>query len=336
MKKDCILEVKHLSTSFYTDKKEGVAVDDVSFDVRRGEILGIVGESGSGKSVSVMSVMRLIKGPKGVIKSGEVLFNGEDILKKKQKELQDIRGKRISMIFQEPMTSLNPVLTVGEQIAEVLRRHERMTGKDAWKRAIELLEIVNIPLAEQRVSEYPHQLSGGMRQRVMIAMALACKPDLLIADEPTTALDVTIQSQILELLKRLQMEYHMSIILITHDMGVVAEYADRVLVMYAGRVAEMGAVQDILDRPRHPYTRALIDAIPSMIKDQQELVPIPGNIPNIYDLPKGCNFCGRCSCPIDRCQSEKPEPVWSGDGEWMVSCFAPICEENGEEGAGNE
>lgn len=322
MKKDRILEVNHLSTSFYSEKKEGVAVDDVSFYVNRGEILGIVGESGSGKSVTVMSVMRLIKGPKGVIKNGEILFNGEDLLKKNKKEMQSIRGKRISMIFQEPMTSLNPVITVGEQIAEVLRKHEKMNRKDAWNRTRELLEVVHIPLAEERMKEYPHQLSGGMRQRVMIAMALACNPDLLIADEPTTALDVTIQSQILELLKELQKKYNMSIILITHDMGVVAEYADRILVMYAGRVAESGTTEEILNDPKHPYTQALIEAIPKLTEEQEQLIPIPGNIPNIYRLPRGCNFCGRCRYADELCSTEKPKPVYTG--ERMVSCFYVI------------
>lgn len=318
-KQENILEVKHLSTSFYTDKKEGVAVDDVSFIVKKGEILGIVGESGSGKSVTVMSVMRLIKGPKGVIKKGEIIFEGESLLDKSSKEMQSIRGKKIAMIFQEPMTSLNPVLTVGEQIAEVLRYHEKMNRKDALLKAKELLETVNIPLAEERLKEYPHQLSGGMRQRVMIAMALACNPDLLIADEPTTALDVTIQSQILELLKALQKKYGMSIILITHDMGVVAEYANRVLVMYAGRVAEMATTEQILKDARHPYTQALIRAIPKLTAEQERLIPIPGNIPNIYKLPKGCNFCGRCPYADEKCSSSKPEPEYFG--ERMVSCF---------------
>lgn len=322
MKDETLLKVSHLSTSFYSEKQEGKAVDDISYQVKRGEILGIVGESGSGKSVSVMSVMGLIKGPKGVVKNGEVMFEGKDLLKMNQKQLQHFRGKKIAMIFQEPMTSLNPVLTVGDQISEVLIEHEGMKKREAWLLSEELLKAVGIPLAHERMKEYPHQLSGGMRQRVMIAIAIACKPELLIADEPTTALDVTIQSQILDLLKRLREKNGMSIILITHDMGVVAENTDRVLVMYAGRVAEEGNTRDVLRNPKHPYTKALIEAIPSMVTDRDELLPIPGSIPNIYHLPEGCNFCNRCRYADEQCRKQKPEPTAAKDR--IVSCFHPV------------
>lgn len=274
--KDYILEVNNLSTTFFVDKKAGKAVDDVSFSLERGEILGIVGESGSGKSVTAMSIMRLLGKTKGRVTGGEVLFNGENLLNKNKRDMQRIRGKHISMVFQEPMTSLNPVLTIGDQITETLLQHEGITKEDAYIRAKELLEIVHIPFAEKRLHEYPHQLSGGMRQRVMIAMALSCNPELIIADEPTTALDVTIQLQILELFKELVEKYRMSVILITHDMGVIAEMADRVLVMYAGQVVEYGDVVSVLKKPLHPYTKALIKAIPRLDEDEQCYMQFPG------------------------------------------------------------
>lgn len=293
--KDYILEVNNLSTTFFVDKKAGKAVDDVSFSLERGKILGIVGESGSGKSVTAMSIMRLLGKTKGRVTGGEVLFNGENLLNKNKRDMQRIRGKHISMVFQEPMTSLNPVLTIGDQITETLLQHEGITKEDAYIRAKELLEIVHIPFAEKRLHEYPHQLSGGMRQRVMIAMALSCNPELIIADEPTTALDVTIQLQILELFKELVEKYRMSVILITHDMGVIAEMADRVLVMYAGQVVEYGDVVSVLKKPLHPYTKALIKAIPRLDEDEQLLHAIPGSIPQLYDMPTGCHFNPRCA-----------------------------------------
>lgn len=307
MRNDYILEVKHLSTSFFSEKKEGKAVDDASFALRRGNILGIVGESGSGKSVTAMSIMQLLGKTRGRVQQGEVLFNGEDLLKKTRKEMQKIRGNRISMVFQEPMTSLNPVMTIGDQITETIIQHEKTSTKSAYKRAKELLEVVNVPFAAKRLQEYPHQLSGGMRQRVMIAMALSCSPEMIIADEPTTALDVTIQLQILKLFKDLCQEFNMSIIIITHDMGVIAELADEVLVMYAGQVVEYGDVVSVLNSPIHPYTRALKHAIPRLDEDDQTLNAIPGAIPQLYNMPKGCHFHPRCQFATAICGIKRPE-----------------------------
>lgn len=317
--KDYILEVNNLSTTFFSNKKAGKAVDDVSFSLERGKILGIVGESGSGKSVTAMSIMRLLGKTKGKVTGGEVIFNGENLLNKSKCDMQKIRGKHISMVFQEPMTSLNPVLTIGDQIAETLRQHEGISKEEAYDRAKELLEIVHIPFAEKRLYEYPHQLSGGMRQRVMIAMALSCNPELIIADEPTTALDVTIQLQILELFKELVAKYNMSVILITHDMGVIAETADSVLVMYAGQVVEYGDVVSVLKKPLHPYTKALIKAIPRLDEDEQLLYAIPGTIPQLYDMPDGCHFNPRCSFATDQCRTERP--VKKSEGEHICYCW---------------
>lgn len=319
MNRDCILEVKNLSTSFFHKKREGRAVDNVSFSLERGQILGIVGESGSGKSMTAMSIMQLLGRTQGRVVGGQILFNGEDLLAKDHHEMQKIRGKHISMIFQEPMTSLNPVLTIGDQITETIRQHEKISKQEALQRAEELLEVVHIPFASKRLKEYPHQLSGGMRQRVMIAMALSCHPELMIADEPTTALDVTIQLQILDLFRELCGTFHTSIILITHDIGVVAELADRVLVMYAGQVVEYGDVVSVLKNPKHPYTRALIRAVPRLDQDGQALETIPGTIPQIYDMPEGCHFHPRCHLASDICRRQRPEKM--GCGEHSFYCW---------------
>jgi peptide/nickel transport system ATP-binding protein len=283
------------------------AVDGVSYALERGETLAVVGESGSGKSVTALSILRLVPEPPGRTVDGRILFKGRDLLKVSPAEMRAIRGKEISMIFQEPMTSLNPVFTCGDQIAETLVLHERLDRRSARRRAIEMLELVGIPAPDQRVDEYPHQLSGGMRQRVMIAMALACRPSVLIADEPTTALDVTIQAQILELLKRLQRELGMAVILITHDLGVVAETADHVAVMYAGQVVEFGDVQTIFNRPCHPYTAGLQASLPKLGVRQESLRVIPGNVPNPARFPTGCRFHPRCPVMLNPdCLADPP------------------------------
>jgi oligopeptide transport system ATP-binding protein len=289
-----LLEVKDLCVSFYTHAGEVQAVRGVSFDLKKGETLAIVGESGSGKSVTSKALMGLIPNPPGKIKSGEILFDGKDLAKLSDKEMQNIRGKEISMIFQDPMTSLNPVLTIGYQITEGLIKHQKMSKTEAKKIALELINLVGIPNAEDRFTQYPHQFSGGMRQRVVIAMALACNPKLLIADEPTTALDVTIQAQILELMKEIQRKTDSAIIFITHDLGVVANVADKVAVMYAGRVVEMGTVDDIFYNPKHPYTWGLLASMPDLDNEQgAELVAIPGTPPDLLNPPKGDAFAPR-------------------------------------------
>ena len=296
-----LLRIEDLRTHFRTDEALVRAVDGVSYDVRAGETLAVVGESGSGKSVTALSILRLIPTPPGRIGGGRILFKGRDLLTVGVAEMRRIRGKDISMIFQEPMTSLNPVFTCGEQIIETLMLHERINRRAAHQRAIEMLQLVGIPAAEQRVDEYPHQMSGGMRQRVMIAMALACKPAILIADEPTTALDVTIQAQILELLKRLQREFGMAVILITHDLGVVAESADRVAVMYAGQVVEYCDVRSAFRQPLHPYTAGLQASLPKLGVVQDRLRVIPGNVPNPTNFPRGCRFHPRCPVAVQGC-----------------------------------
>jgi peptide/nickel transport system ATP-binding protein len=292
-----LLEVKGLRTSFHT--RDGVvrAVDGIDFDVRRGEIMGLVGESGCGKSVTSLSIMRLIARP-GRIEAGQILFDGRDLLKLRDDEMRRLRGDRISMIFQQPTSSLNPVWDVGRQIAEVLELHRGMKGKAARARALELLRIVGIPDPERRLAAYPHEMSGGMAQRVMIAMALACEPELLIADEPTTALDVTIQAQILDLIRKLREETGTAVILITHDLGVVAEMCDRVAVMYAGEIVEQTDVTALFRDPLHPYTRGLIGSIPVVGDERDELAVIPGNVPNLIDLPQGCRFAPRCAARV--------------------------------------
>ncbi|GIO26635.1 ABC transporter ATP-binding protein [Ornithinibacillus bavariensis] len=301
-----LLEVKNLHTHFFT--KTGVvrAVDGVNFDVKPGETLGIVGESGSGKSITAMSILGLIPSPPGRIVDGEILFKGEDLLKKSENQMRQIRGKEISMVFQDPMTSLNPVFSVEKQMVETVLAHEKVTKKQARDRAIELLNLVGIPDPSKRVKNYPHEFSGGMRQRVMIAMALACNPSLLIADEPTTALDVTIQAQILELFKKMQKELDMAIIMITHDLGVVAEVCDRVLVMYAGKPAEFTDTKKLFDQGKHPYTLGLMNSIPKISPNKEKLIPITGLPPNLGDLPKGCSFAPRCKHVMDSCLSIDP------------------------------
>ena len=304
------LLVKNLKISFAVLKKELIAVRGISYQLNQGEILALVGESGCGKTVSALSILRLIQEPPGKIMSGEILFSGKDLLKLKKKELQNLRGKDIAMIFQDPMTSLNPVLTIGEQIIETLLRHTSLSRKKAREKSFRLLEQVEIPSPKQKLDQYPHQLSGGMRQRAMIAMALSCSPRILIADEPTTALDVLIQAQILSLLKRIKNDTQMSILLITHDLGVVAEVAERVMVMYAGEIVESGLVDDIFRSPLHPYTLGLMESIPKLETTQQKLPKlkeISGTVPSLLQVPTGCPFHPRCSAAETRCKTDKPK-----------------------------
>jgi oligopeptide/dipeptide ABC transporter ATP-binding protein len=312
------LEVKNLKTQFKT--KNGVvnAVNNVSFSVEQGEVVAIVGESGSGKSVTSLSIMRLIDKP-GEIAGGEILFEGEDLLKKSKKEMQNIRGNKISMIFQEPMTSLNPVYTIERQLCETLIRHKNLSKKEASKEAVKMLELVGLPSPEKRIKDYPHQMSGGMRQRIMIAMALACSPKLLIADEPTTALDVTIQAQILDLMLNLKEKFGTSILLITHDLGVVAETADKVVVMYCGEAVEKSRVNELFENPLHPYTEGLLMSIPKIDEEKKKLFMIDGVVPNPLDLPKGCSFSTRCIKCMDICKEVKPGLTKVGERE--VRCF---------------
>lgn len=324
-----LLEVKNLKTGFRTDDGHFLAVDDVSFSVEKGKTLGIVGESGCGKSVTSLSIMRLIQSP-GQIEGGEILFDGQSLLKKSDDEMRAIRGNDISMIFQEPMTSLNPVFTCGEQIEEAVRLHQKGLNKEQiTARAIEMLRLVGIPSPEKRHGEYPHQLSGGMRQRVMIAMAISCNPKLLIADEPTTALDVTIQAQILDLMRKLQKEFQAGMILITHDLGVVAEMCNEVAVMYAGKVVEYGTVEDIFYRPQHPYTKGLLESIPHFESGQrlEKLKTISGLVPSLLNLPKGCRFRDRCQYAVEQCQTVHPplEPVKNRKSDLhQVACYRPL------------
>ncbi|MGW8114363.1 ABC transporter ATP-binding protein [Caproicibacterium sp. NSD3] len=302
-----LLEVKNLVTEFHMKRGTVKAVNNISYQVDQGEILAIVGESGSGKSVSSLSIMGLIRSP-GEIAAGEIIYNGQDLLKLSQKEMQKIRGDKISMIFQEPMTSLNPVYRVGDQITESILTHMKISKEEAKKRAIKMLETVGIPSPADRFNDYPHQMSGGMRQRVMIAMALSCDPELLIADEPTTALDVTIQAQILDLLKQMRDKFHMAVLLITHDLGVVAETADRVLVMYCGQVVEEADVKELFEKPLHPYTLGLLKSIPRLEDESKEpLYMIKGMVPNPLHMPSGCPFSDRCERCMERCRKEMPE-----------------------------
>lgn len=305
--KDNILEVKNLHVEFKTDRGLVKAVDGVNLTLKRGETLALVGESGSGKSVTGLSLMGLIPNPPGKITQGEVLFEGRDILKCKPKELRDLRGNRISMIFQDPMTSLNPFLKISTQLMETIEIHQKLSKKEARMKAIEMLELVGIPSPEMRIDLYPHQFSGGMRQRVMIAIALSCKPDVLIADEPTTALDVTIQSQIIEIMQNLSKELGTSIIMITHDLGVVAGMSHRVSVMYAGRIVETGSNEDIFERPSHPYTKGLIQSVPRLDQpSHQKLYTIGGMPPNLSNLPQACYFHTRCPNVMDICKTQYP------------------------------
>ena len=304
------LLVKNLKVSFSTSKKELIAVRGISYQLNQGEILALVGESGCGKTVSALSILRLIQEPPGKIVSGEIIFAGKDLLKLKKKELQDRRGKDIAMIFQDPMTSLNPVLTIGEQIIETLLRHTSLSRKKAREKSFRLLEQVEIPSPLQKLDQYPHQLSGGMRQRAMIAIALSCSPRILIADEPTTALDVLIQAQILSLLKKIKNDTQMSILLITHDLAVVAEVAERVMVMYAGEIVESGSVNDLFRSPLHPYTIGLIESIPTLESTQQKLSKlkeISGTVPSLSQVPFGCPFHPRCPTAETRCKTDKPK-----------------------------
>ncbi|MGE8203426.1 ABC transporter ATP-binding protein [Heyndrickxia sp. NPDC080065] len=303
-----LLEVKDLHVSFGTYAGEVQAVRGVSFEVKQGEAIAIVGESGCGKSVTAKSIMKLLSTPPAKYKSGSILFNGTDLIPKNEKEMRRIRGNDISMIFQDPMTSLNPTSKIGNQIMEAILQHNKVSRKEAWMVAKEMLELVGIPQPEKRLSQYPHEFSGGMRQRAMIAMALACRPKLLIADEPTTALDVTIQAQILELMKDLQKKTDTSIILITHDLGVVAEMCNRVIVMYAGKVVETGTVEEIFENPQHPYTRGLLKSMPRLDMDKNEpLLPIVGTPPDLLEPPKGCSFYARCEMAMKICKDYSPE-----------------------------
>lgn len=308
-----LLEVKNLKTFFFTEEGVVKAVNDVSFEVDKGETLGLVGESGCGKSVTSLSIMKLIPNPPGKILGGNIFFEGEDIVNVSENEMHNIRGNKISMIFQEPMTALNPVFTVGHQISEVFTLHQNISKKEAKDRTIELLKIVGIPEPEKRFNQYPFELSGGMRQRVMIAMALTCNPKLLIADEPTTALDVTIQAQILELIKEMQHKFNSAVILITHDLAVIAETVDHVAVMYAGVIVEKTEVKRLFKNPMHPYTIGLLNSIPVLGQRGKELQEIPGRVPNLIDLPKGCYFADRCNrrmpiCSQQECELREVEP----------------------------
>lgn len=317
---DTILQVDNLVTTFQSAGKTIRAVDDCSFRVTKGKTLGIVGESGSGKSVTSLSIMRLIPNPPGKITSGKIIFEGQNLLELSEEEIRAIRGNKVSMIFQEPMTSLNPVYTIGNQISEMFILHKGATRKQARELSIEMLKQVRIPSPEKRIDDYPHQLSGGMRQRVMIAMALACKPHLLIADEPTTALDVTIQSQILALMNQLQEENNMGIILITHDFGVVAQTCDDVAVMYAGRIVEKASSRDIFSNPKHPYTQSLLAAIPKLGEKRDRLNTIPGVVPSLGNLPKGCRFQDRCSRVSSECKTIEPF-LEEKEKNRLVACF---------------
>ena len=326
---DKILEVKNLKTAFETESGNVLAVDDVSFSVSRGKTICLVGESGCGKSVTSLSIMRLVPSPPGKIAGGEILYEGKDLLKLSNPEMRKIRGKEISMIFQEPMTSLNPVFTIGNQICEAIELHQDLPRGKVKEKAVEMLSLVGIPSPERRFDDYPHQLSGGMRQRVMIAMALSCNPKILIADEPTTALDVTIQAQILDLLRGLQSKLGMGLILITHDLGVVAEMADEVIVMYAGRVVEQASVRDLFASPKHPYTRGLLRSVPVLSVDakafanRKRLETIPGIVPSLLELPKGCRFQDRCPQVGDDCRAREPELRVISAGH-SIRCFRDL------------
>jgi len=315
-----LLEVSDLKTHFFTDDGVVKAVDGVSFSIEEGETFGLVGESGCGKSVTALSVIRLIPDPPGKIVDGKIYLEGEDLVKKSEKEMQKVRGNKISMIFQEPMTSLDPVFTIGSELMEVIQLHQDLDKKEARKKAIKMLRIVGIPEPEKRIKEYPHQLSGGMRQRAMIAMALSCNPQLLIADEPTTALDVTIQAQILRLIDKLKEDFSAAVLLITHDLGVIAETCKNVAVMYAGKIVEYGRVEDIFENPLHPYTVGLNKAIPRLDIDTERLQIIEGTVPNLIEMPPGCKFHPRCPYAMDICAKEEP-PLKKREGNHLSRCY---------------
>jgi oligopeptide transport system ATP-binding protein len=322
-----LLDVRNLHTVFATGDGVVHAVNGVSYTVKPGEALGLVGESGGGKSVSALSLMRLIPNPPGRISDGEILFDGRDLLKLSDEEMRRIRGKEIAIIFQDPMSSLNPVLTIGRQISEALELHEGLNGAKARERTVELLDLVGIPSASSRVDDYPHQFSGGMRQRVMIAMALSCNPKLLIADEPTTALDVTIQAQILDLIARLRKELGMAVILITHDLGVVAGVCERINVMYAGHIVESGTAEELFANPRHPYTLGLLRSVPRIDQPRREkLIPIEGLPPDLIDPPPGCPFAPRCAYAVERCLDENPELEPVGPAH-VAACWVDVAKE---------
>jgi oligopeptide/dipeptide ABC transporter ATP-binding protein len=317
---ESVLSVRGLRTHFVTPERTVKAVDGLSYELGAGKTLAVVGESGSGKSVHALSILGLLPSPPAKVIAGEILFRGEDLLKMPARKMREIRGNRVAMIFQEPMTSLNPVLTVGEQIAETIILHQGKTPEQAWAKSVELLKKVGIPCPEERVHDFPHQFSGGMRQRAMIAIALSCEPDVLIADEPTTALDVTIQAQILELMKELQREYKMAIILITHNIGVVAEMADDVVVMYAGRPVEQAPVAELFKNPRHPYTKGLLASVPSIYERKERLEAIPGQPPDLSAGFTGCPFTPRCVGALERCASDDP-PQFHLAGGAMSNCW---------------
>ena len=314
-----LLQIRGLTTAFQTARGEITAINDVDLSLDEGEILGIVGESGSGKSVTALTVMGLLPRPPARILAGEILFDGRDLTRLSDLQMQRVRGPGIAMVFQEPMTSLNPVFTIGDQLMETIRAHERLSQREAFALAVAMLERVRIPSAATRMADYPHQLSGGQRQRVMIAMALICRPRILIADEPTTALDVTIQAQILDLLLDLREEFGMAIVIITHNMGVIAETADRVAVMYAGRVVEEAPVNRLFDRPLHPYTRGLLDCVPSLVDDRERLVAIPGSLPDPARRAPGCAFAPRCPRAVDPCRTEVP-PIITYETAHSAAC----------------
>ncbi|MCE5193085.1 MAG: ABC transporter ATP-binding protein [Candidatus Cryosericum sp.] len=323
--REVLVDIKNLRTFFYTEDGVVPAVDGIDLTIHQGEVVGLVGESGCGKSVTALSIMRLIPDPPGKIVGGEIFFHGEDLLKKSNEEMRLIRGDKISMIFQEPMTSLNPVYTIGDQISEAITLHQKINAVEAKKRTIEMLHLVGIPEPERRYSQYPHEMSGGMRQRVMIAMALSCNPDLLISDEATTALDVTIQAQILDLMRGLQKKLGMAILIITHNLAVVAEMADTINIAYAGKIVESATAREIFKSPRHPYTYGLLQSIPKFTEKRtsEPLPAIEGMVPSPYHMPKGCSFNPRCPFATEKCREEEPELVELAPGH-MVRCFHPI------------
>ncbi len=323
---DKILEIKDLVIHYVTDDGTVKAVNNISFDVNKGETLGLVGETGAGKTTTALGVLGLVPDPPGKIINGEILFEGQNLLTLSKKEIREIRGNKVSMIFQDPMTSLNPVTTVGDQIAEVIRLHEKLSKAQAQVKAVELLQLVGIP--GERFGEYPHQFSGGMKQRVIIAIALACNPMLIIADEPTTALDVTIQAQVLDLMSNLKNELNTAMILITHDLGVVAEVCDKVAIMYAGEIVESGTLEDIYERTKHPYTLGLFGSIPNLEEDVDRLNPIDGLMPDPTDLPQGCSFAPRCPHAFDRCKEQNPVLTNLSDTH-KIKCFLHNNEANG-------
>ena len=328
--KKCILQVKNLHVHYITDEEEVFAVNGISFDLDEGDSIGLVGETGAGKTTTAMAIMQLVPDPPGVITEGEILFQGRDMILNTDAENQKIRGNGISMIFQDPMTALNPTMTAGDQLIEVLRRHNKSMSKaEAKKQAIEMLEMVGVKA--ERFNDYPHQFSGGMKQRVVITMALLCNPDLLIADEPTTALDVTIQAQVLDIMRNLREKFHMGLIMITHDLGVVAETCDKVAIIYAGEVVEAGSVTEVYLNPRHPYTRGLFDSIPKLDEDSTRLIPIEGMTPNMAEPPTGCYFHPRCKYCQERCRTQSPEMVQMAGGTHRFKCFYPLGNEQDEE-----